>query len=747
MLDNLDNTNPIVSTPDVDYEDLSSKYDALLPFYSVRTNNVLAALQQNYASKQEFLHYFIRMSKKTILALKNCGAKTVDEILAIQSILDPDHKGQQSDVLELESRTLPANIDILLPLITPRLASLSVRAKNGFIIFLEDNHNSLTELHAAITNPKFDPVKMKNVGRNTAGEIMDLLNGIKEYLESFTDEQSVEDAVTKFFTKTLDDLQISADAQNGIHELENTLGHFPLFAAINAYIEGLQGEERAIISGLFDIYEEQAPRDRSEVAAELGLSTERVRQKRNKLLETLSAYFATYRTLGFVDKCPYNYQMRRINEDINAEEGTYFNLNFINWVLASVFEEITLLGDVVKTITGYYGKEFFLCLVPTDLCQYMDFNAFIEDVETRLAEKRINEEKVNLQDLINSHLKTQYCEDEMPAIETACRSILYLHYPVEVDFGQVIFKPNARKNNPIIVEEILRAAGHPLTLQELYDEFIYQYPERYTELNSFRSSVNANPNIIPIGRTSTYTLAEWEADGHKGGSIRSIIAEYLRGLEPTIAPMTDITEYVCQFRPASSEYSILSNLSVDESKMFTFFFRDGMRYIGLSENTYPIEYFPYSWDARNAVAMSVGYPKLLEFLSANGRFPFSSGVDDDEKQLCGFWRRQQRYYEAGELSASGLAHHTKILGEFGHLQMDKKEYEWRQKYDLLWRSCFEQDSFDPDLVADIDLDSFTRNMLHDYHYYLEKLPEWKKEAIVKFMDKLEDTRNVQDNLG
>ena len=99
------------------------------------------------------------------------------------------------------------------------------------------------------------------------------------------------------------------------------------------------------------------------------------------------------------------------------------------------------------------------------------------------------------------------------------------------------------------------------------------------------------------------------------------------------------------------------------------------------------------------------------------------------------------------MSASGLAHHTKILGEFGHLQMDKKEYEWRQKYDLLWRSCFEQDSFDPDLVADIDLDSFTRNMLHDYHYYLKKLPEWKKEAIVKFMDKLEDTRNVQDNLG
>ena len=147
-------------------------------------------------------------------------------------------------------------------------------------------------------------------------------------------------------------------------------GIFPLFAAINAYFEGLQGEDRAIIGGLFDIYEDQASRDRSEVAAELGLSPERVRQKRNKLVESLVAYFASYRAFGFVEKCPYNYQMRRINEDINDDEGTNFNLNFINWVLASTFEELSLLGDVVKTITGYYGLEYFLCLVPTDLCRY-----------------------------------------------------------------------------------------------------------------------------------------------------------------------------------------------------------------------------------------------------------------------------------------------------------------------------------------------------------------------------------------
>lgn len=748
MLDDFNNSTPLVPNPVLDYEDLSSKYDALLSFYSVRTNNVLAALQQKYDSKQDFLDAFIRISRDEIRSLKNCGAKTVDEILAILSILNINCEGKNTDTSDFYPRSLPANIDTLFPLVMPRFEGLSVRAKNGIIIFLEENHNSLSEMYATFTNPKFDPVKMRNVGRSTAAEVMGVLNGIRDYLESFTDEQSVEDAVTKFFTKTLDDLRIPAYAQDEIHELENTLSHFPLFAALKAYFEGLEGEERTIIDGLFIIHEDQVPRERDEVAAELNLSPERVRQKRNKLVDTLAEYFASYRTHGFVGECLYNYQMRHINEDINAEESTDFNLNFINWVLASVFDEVTLLGDIVKTITGYYEKKnYFLCLVPTDLCQYMDFNAFLEDVETRLAEKRINEEKVNLQSLINTHLRKQYCEDEMPAIETACRSILYLHYPVEVDFGQVIFQPNARKNNTIIIEEIIRAAGHPMTLEEIYEEFIYLYPERYTEIHSMRGSINNNPNIIPIGRSSTYTLAELEDNGYKGGSIRSIVAEYLRGLEPTIAPMPDIAEYVCQFRPTTDEYNILTNLSLDKSGTFSFFYHDGIRYIGLSENTYSMEFFPRIGDAKNAIAMSIGYPKLHAFISENGRFPFSSGVDDDEKQLYGFWRRQQHYYEAGELSASGLEYHTKIFNEYGHLQMDKKEYEWRRKYAIAWRVYVEKDVSDLDPQAEEELEHFFANMTHDYRYGRDSMPEWKREAVEKLLNHLQNTDNVQDNLG
>ena len=484
-------------------------------------------------------------------------------------------------------------------------------------------------------------------------------------------------------------------------------------------------EDRAIVDGCILIHEDQPLQDRDEIAAMVGLTPERVRQKRNKLIESLAAYFATYRAFGFVDKCPYNYQMSRVNEDINATEGTDFSLHFVNWVLASTFDEIAIFGDVLRTLTGYYDKHFFVCLAPANLCQYMDFNAFLEDVETRLTEKRIDEEKVNLRNLIDSHLKTQYCEDEMPDIETACRSILFLHYPVEVDFGQVIFKPNARKNNTLVIEEILRAAGHPMTLEEIYEEFIYQYPERYTEMNSLRGSINNNPNILPIGRTSTYTLTEWESDEHKGGSIRSIVIEYLDQQDLPIALIPEIVDYVCKFRPTTDEKNIVSNISLDKSGQFGFYYRNGERYIGLTSGDFPQEFFPVESSAKSSAANSIWYPKILSFIEERGHFPFSSGVDDEEKQLCHFWMRQERYYANGELDSHALIFFERVTSQYGHLRIDKKGHDWKDSYERV-KKAFETKDFSE---MDDEAGKWLSRNLREHQYHKDSMPEWKREGI------------------
>ena len=85
MLNPINNTT--VSSPENTDELvlLSSMYDALLPDYSVRTNNVLQSLRDRFPDKASFLDGFIQMSWKEIAGLKNCGRKTIQEVLAIQS--------------------------------------------------------------------------------------------------------------------------------------------------------------------------------------------------------------------------------------------------------------------------------------------------------------------------------------------------------------------------------------------------------------------------------------------------------------------------------------------------------------------------------------------------------------------------------------------------------------------------------------------------------------------------------------
>lgn len=735
MLADIDNTTSLEQSPSVAFETLLKNYEALLPQYSVRTNNVLQTLMDSFSNKQAFLDCFLKLSRSQIARLRNCGQKTIEEIMSIQSRLNPNQAGCGQDNT-IFARTLPSNIDTLLPLILPRLDELTVRGKNSILLFLRENNDSLADLYAAVNAPGFNPAKLKNVGRTTIQEVTGLLHWIMDYLESFSDEQSVEDAVSNYFSKNLDDLHIPAAAQPGILNLEKSLGHFPLFAAIKAYLDGLEGEERIIIDGCFLIHEGQTLQGRDKVAALLGLSIERVRQKLSPMIDNLSEYFSIYRTYGFVDDCPYEYQMRRVNEDINSTEGTDFSLHFVNWVLASTFPDLTLFGDLTKTLTGYYDKTFFVCLVPTDLCKEMDFAAFIQDVEARLAEKRIDAEEVSLDSLIQGHLTAQHCQERMELIKTACRSILLLHFPVEVFDSSVVFRPNTRKNNPLVIEDIIRAAGRPLTLEEIYQEFIALYPERNTDLSRLRGNINNNPNIIPISRTSTYSLAEWDGEVYRGGSIRQIIAEYLGEQNPTIAPFSEVVEYVCRFRPSTGESNILTNLALEQSGMFAFYFKNGVRYLGLAANSYPVDYFPSFGEAKNATAMSLYYPKLLDFIETNGRFPFSSGVDDEEKLLCNFWRRQEHYYQAGELSTSGLEYHTRILTDFGHLRIDKKEYRWKQMHAEVKRWLEAGAPSESDMRVGNEYSKWLGKALNDYKYCKNKLPQWKIEAVEELKNSL-----------
>lgn len=651
------------------------RFNTALTKVKVRTYNVLEAWRAEFSTDKEFLEHFLSATSDEIHKRRNCGRLTLDELQTLRNILrgkaqcnleDSDLSGEENQP-EVEEFHLPSNIDKILPLFRTTYANLSTRSANRVEWLLEECGNSLSKFYERISDPKCIKT-IPTVGKKSRPELVAFFVKAKDFLRQFPDEEAVSAKVKHHLVASPEALGLPNGAIESLQEMEDSLGHFPLFAAIQLYFDNRPEDEKALIEECLDIYEGQDIPERAEIAANLNLSPERVRQKRNKLIERLPSYFKTYSSLGFITENPYRWQMTHIQENVNSSERTNFNPNFVTWVLGSVFDDLAIIGDPVKSIGGYFDKDPFLCIVPAKLIPLFDFDGFIKDIDDRLQEKRINEEKASLRSIIASHLKVQYCEEELPEIDATCRTILYLHYPVEVDQGNILFPANAYKTNQVIVEEILREAGRPMTLAEMMDEYMYQYPERDANESRLRGAIGGNKNIVPVGRSSTYALAEWNHETFRGGTIRQFVQECIDQSPKKIARTADVAEYVMRFRPGTNEYNILTNLSLDAENTYRFFYKDGQMYIGYSSMEYPDEYFPHTGSAKAASANSIRFPELVEFIEKNGRFPVSGR--EEEHLLYGFWMRRMRFYNLGELDDHSKKFVESILEKYGDLMTE-----------------------------------------------------------------------------
>ena len=650
-------------------------YPILLSSCSVRAQNVLSAFQAGFSSSSDFFTALLNISPQQARELRNCGSKSVEEIMSLSQALARNIGYTNEPAQEVPKVTLPDNIDKILPLVFDKANNLSVRAKNAVYLFIQDCNRSVQQLYSKISIPSFSAFQLKNIGRKTAEEVSLFLNEVKDLIEEYSDSAAVDSLIVNLSAPRLTSIKIPEGYQDNLWALKEQLGYFPLFATISVYLDSLNDETKTIIAGCIRVHNGQTIIDRKEVAEQLGISSERVRQKRNGIIENLAAYFSSIRKTGFVSENPYSYIMTHTEDYVNSTEGTDFTPNFVRWVLGATFEDVTMVGDIFKPLTYVYNDNMFVNIVPTSLCQYYDFNAYVTALDEKLAEKRTDEERVNLKSFMQSFFKVKYYEDQEKDIETACRSILYLTYELEVDMGQIIFKPNKRKNNPDIIEDILRAAGHPMTLDELYDEFTFQYPERSAVYESFRGNISNNPNIIPLSRTSTYALAEWQNGDYRGGTIREFVSEYLDSLPSHIATVEATGDYVRQFRPTSSNESIVSNLSQDKTQKYAIYTRDDQRYIGYRDYTYDLSFVLFDPERVAKRSTEESMRLLTSFIDIHKHFPLHQTYDPYETRLYRFVDNMRSLYNRGKMDDATAAMWGKFYDEFGAYKLTRKEVE------------------------------------------------------------------------
>ena len=171
------------------------------------------------------------------------------------------------------------------------------------------------------------------------------------------------------------------------------------------------------------------------------------------------------------------------------------------------------------------------------------------------------------------------------------------------------------------MEDIIRDAGRPLSIEEIMQEYARRYPDRKTDRLKIRGNIHVNPRIVPHGRTGVYSLAEWTDGCARGGTIRSFVRECLDGSESHIVPSKEVYEYVRRFRPASSDENILCNLMLESEKSFRILWKDGISYLSYSAEDIPEGYQQHvrSQSERRSFSESIGL--IDNFISRHGYMP------------------------------------------------------------------------------------------------------------------------------
>ncbi len=90
------------------------------------------------------------------------------------------------------------------------------------------------------------------------------------------------------------------------------------------------------------------------------------------------------------------------------------------------------------------------------------------------------------------------------------------------------------------MEDIIRVAGHPQTIDEIASGYARRYSGRNADWNKIRANMQSNPRIVPIGRSGVYSLAVWTSGKARGGTIRSFVREYLDNSETHIVPTREV---------------------------------------------------------------------------------------------------------------------------------------------------------------------------------------------------------------
>jgi hypothetical protein len=479
------------------------------------------------------------------------------------------------------------------------ISNLKIRARNGITQFFGETFTA-KQIIDTIYSYTFNFQDIKNIGSKTVSELNDFKADISSFIETlrFIDDDHLSKEYAKLIVKTtFSNIPLNFNEQ--YENVFNNTGKLKLFKLIYFLIENGQILNQKEKQLFYFLYTDTCTLSLEQIAKELDLGKERIRQLRINFENEVRDYFRFILSFNLGDLVAYNISadtnFKIIDKDfikrINATEDVNFNVLFYSIIFGLFLENShSVLGDDENISgKGNYSNtiRYKNCyLIEKTLFNTFSFETFTNDINANLSDRIIQAYALHFEGYLLQFIAPDG-KQHLPSIKQICESILFNEFDLVVNNeGYIVFDRNSKKTLPEYTFEILEELGKMTKVEDIVKAINVKYPELEINEQSIRSTLQREKGAyIYIGRTSTYGLKKWEIENKalKGGTIRDISEEYLEKYDKP-QHIYDIVNYVKQYRNTSAT-SIFKNIQAEYKNRFVFY--EG-GYIGLKSKSYAL---------------------------------------------------------------------------------------------------------------------------------------------------------------
>ena len=433
--------------------------------------------------------------------------------------------------------------------------------------------------------------------RKGAQGYYEIINKFLAYLERLSVSSEEDDQMTSL--RHIFNFLTDAEAEQCVR-FKNKHGHLPMFFITNRYFSTTALRQHQIYARCYGLGGRSARR-KTEVADELGISRERVRQI------ITESDFSAYSFANPTYWQDYPYQSRQL---LSARSKRWDH----DMAIEGVTPEFSAFAGMMVAVFGFSFKRLAgvdkFVVDPKQIGKYGFYLQKMLDMRDRI---HVDNILIHISDFLEEEDRQNIC------IKETVRDEIARYLEVQV-IGENLFFPHNSIDVASEVESILRKEGNPLHIDQILERMQESFPTLRLTRDRLKFQMRSSDEIVPKGKTSLYCLRSWSHIFI--GSIRDLVKQILADKEVPLS-IDEIMETVAQ-NFDTTRYNVYNSLFISDD--FTLF--EGKRF-GLSSKEYPSSYQRYKRSSPNRT-FKERFDAYRQFVETNGHHPFNSGIEEEE---------------------------------------------------------------------------------------------------------------------